>query len=58
MLVINPKAQCNTCQRRIQVKQPDGTEASEKWVCPAYKGGIPHETTVKAKKCKHYVKDI
>ena len=57
MLVINPKAQCNICQYRIQVKQTDGTEASEKWVCPTYQAGIPPEVTVKAQKCKHFVKE-
>jgi hypothetical protein len=57
MLGINRKAQCHECKNDIRVQQKDGTEATEKWVCKAYKNGCPENVIVKAEKCPKFIQD-
>jgi hypothetical protein len=54
MLVLNPKALCNTCLKNLSVKQVNENESQERWTCPAYPNRIPGRITVRAQKCKHY----
>ena len=42
-MIIAPKCYERGCKHYIGIKQPDGTELSERPVCKAYPNGIPED---------------
>ncbi len=55
MLVIHQEPQCWDCKNEPRVVQPDGTEATEKWVCNYYRSRIPYNILIKKDVCAHYI---
>lgn len=54
MLCLNSKALCRECLIKLEIIQPDNTEATEKFVCKCYEEGVPTSITAKAEDCKYY----